>query len=74
MPVLGMGEVRLNGVRVKGLPGFMAERFISHRQLAPWYDYANKKLDKNENLASMLRHRNRELCGWIYRSATRLGQ
>lgn len=32
MPVLGMGAVRLNGVRAIGLPGFIGERFISHRQ------------------------------------------
>jgi len=41
MPVLGMGEVRLNGVRAKCAPGFMGERFISHRQYSTCYDSAN---------------------------------
>jgi hypothetical protein len=41
MPVLGMGEVRLNGVRVRALPGFMGERFISHHQYLACYDSAN---------------------------------
>jgi len=42
MPVLGMGVVRLNGVRTKGLPGFIGARFISHRQLLACYDSANE--------------------------------
>ena len=41
MPVLGIGEVRLNGVRASAFPGFMGERFISHRQYSPCYDSAN---------------------------------
>ncbi|PMQ15845.1 hypothetical protein JaAD80_13670 [Janthinobacterium sp. AD80] len=41
MPVLGKGEVRLNGVRAKGFPDFIDERFISHRQYLTCYYSAN---------------------------------